>query len=84
MLITTRKLHHYFQNHKVIVVTEFPIGDILRNKDAAGRISKWAVELGALDISFSPRAAIKSQALADFMAEWMEVQDHRPAKKLEH
>jgi hypothetical protein len=36
------------------------------------RISKWAVELGALIIDFKPRKAIKSQALVDFMAEWQQ------------
>jgi hypothetical protein len=39
-----------------------------------GRILKWAVELRALNIDFSPRKAIKSQALADFMAELTEIQ----------
>jgi hypothetical protein len=32
VLLTARKLHHYFDDHKVIVVTGFPIGDILHNK----------------------------------------------------
>jgi hypothetical protein len=36
------------------MITDFPLEDILRNKDATGRISKWAVELGALNIDFSP------------------------------
>jgi hypothetical protein len=40
VLLTARKLRHYFDDHKVIVVTEFPIGDILHNKDAIGRIAK--------------------------------------------
>jgi hypothetical protein len=35
-----RKLCHYFDDHKVIVDTEFPIGDILNNKEAIGRIAK--------------------------------------------
>jgi hypothetical protein len=70
LLITSRKLRHYFEGHKITVVTDFPLGDILHNRDATGRISKWAVELGALNIDFSPRKAIKSQALADFVAEW--------------
>jgi hypothetical protein len=52
------------------VITDFPLADILHNQDATGRISKWAVELGALSIDFKPRTAIKSQALVDFMAEW--------------
>jgi hypothetical protein len=51
------------------VVTDFPLGDILHNRDVIGRISKWAVELGSLNIDFSPQKAIKSQALADFVAE---------------
>jgi hypothetical protein len=41
---------------------------------ATGRISKWAMELGALSIDFKPRTAIKSQALVNFMAEWRENQ----------
>jgi hypothetical protein len=51
------------------MVTDFPLKDILHNKDATGRISKWAVELGALNIDFIPQRAIKSQAPADFVAE---------------
>jgi hypothetical protein len=54
LLITSRKLRHYFKGHKIIMITDFPLEDILRNKDATGRISKWAVELGALNIDFSP------------------------------
>jgi hypothetical protein len=69
VLITSRKLRHYFQEYSISVVTDYPLGDILRNQDATGRISKWAVELGALTIDFKPRTAIKSQALVDFMAE---------------
>ena len=69
LLITSCKLRHYFESHKITVVIDFPLGDILHNKDATGRISKWAVELGALNIEFTLQKAIKSQALADFVAE---------------
>jgi ribonuclease HI len=74
VLLTARKLCHYFDDHKVIVVTRFPIGDILHNKEAIGRIAKWACELGAHDIEFRPRMAIKTQALVDFVSEWSEQQ----------
>jgi hypothetical protein len=74
VLLTARKLRHYFDDHKVIVVTGFPIGDILHNKEAIGRIAKWACELGSHDIEFRPRAAIKTQALVDFVSEWTEQQ----------
>jgi hypothetical protein len=54
LLITSRKLRHYFESYKITVVTDFPLGDILHNRDATGRISKWAVELGALNVNFTP------------------------------
>jgi hypothetical protein len=84
LLITSRKLRHYFESHKITVITDFPLRDILRNKDATRRISKWAVELRALNIDFSPRKAIKSQALADFVAEWIEIQQPASDTFLDH
>jgi dsDNA-binding SOS-regulon protein len=54
VLITSRKLRHSFQEYSISVVTDYPLGDILPNQDATGRISKWAVELGALNIDFKP------------------------------
>ena len=68
ILITSRKLRHYFDKYKISVITDFPLGDKLHNRDATSRISKWTVELGALEINFKPRTVIKS-ALVDFLAE---------------
>jgi hypothetical protein len=34
VLITSRKLRHYFQEYSISVVTDYPLGDILRNQDA--------------------------------------------------
>ncbi len=84
VLITLRKLSHYFQGHSVTLVTSFPFGDILHNREANGRITKWAIELISLDISFKPRTSIKSQALADFVAEWTECQEDMPEEKMEY
>jgi hypothetical protein len=67
--LSIQKLHHYLEEYKISVVTDFPLADILHNQDATGCTSKWAAELGALSIDFNPRNAIKSQALVDFMAE---------------
>jgi hypothetical protein len=69
VLITSRKLRHYFQEYSISVVTNYPLGDILRNPDATGRISEWVVELDTLNIDFKPRTAIKSQALVVFKEE---------------
>jgi hypothetical protein len=82
VLITSRKLRHYFQEYSISVVTDYPLGDILRNQDATRRIYKWAVKLGALNIDLKPRTAIKSQALVDFMAEWRENQLPTPTERL--
>jgi hypothetical protein len=41
ILITSRKLRHYFDEYKIIVIMDFPLADILHNQDATGRISKW-------------------------------------------
>jgi hypothetical protein len=60
ILITSHNLRHYFDDHKITVVTDFLLGDILHNQDATGRISKWVVMLGALNVEFTPRKAIKS------------------------
>src|SRR5207237_988698 len=67
-----------------MVVTSFPIAEILHNRDAIGRIAKWAVELGSFELAFQPRTAIKSQALIDFIVEWTEVQTPAITEKLEY
>jgi hypothetical protein len=84
VLITSRKLRQYFQEYSISVITDYPLGDILRNQDATRRISKWAVELNALNIDFKPRTTIKSRALVDFMAEWRENQLPTPTERPEH
>ena len=66
------------------MVTSFPIGEILHNRDATSRIAKWVVELRSFELIFQPRTAIKSQALIDFIAEWTEVQTPAITKKLEY
>jgi ribonuclease HI len=66
------------------MIMDFPLVDILHNQAATGRVSKWAVELGALSIDFKTCTAIKSQALVHFMAEWRENQIPTPVDKPEN
>ena len=80
----SRKLRHYFEYYKIVVVTEFPLGDIVHNKEANGRIIKWAIELGTYSIEFRSRPMIKSQELIDFVAEWTEIQEPIAATCPEH
>ena len=84
LLITSCKLCHYFDEHKVTVVSDFPLGDVLCNRDATGCISKWSVELRAQNIEFVSHKAIKSQVLADFIDDWIEAQQPTPTVILDH
>jgi hypothetical protein len=70
VVLARRKLRHYFKAHPVTVVSSFPLGEIIRNPDAAGRIAKWSVELMGETLAYAPRKAIKSRILADFVTEW--------------
>jgi ribonuclease HI len=42
----------------------------MRNREATGRIRKWAAELNEFSIDYVHRSSIQSQALADFIADW--------------
>ncbi|XP_013639686.1 PREDICTED: uncharacterized protein LOC106344943 [Brassica oleracea var. oleracea] len=64
-----RKLRPYFQSHSVEVLTDQPLRTILQNRNRSGRLTKWAIELGELDITYKNRTAAKSQVLADFLIE---------------
>jgi hypothetical protein len=52
ILIASRKLRHYFQAHKIVVVTSYPLRAILHNSNATGNIAKWAAELAGFQLDF--------------------------------
>jgi hypothetical protein len=81
VVLTRLKLRHYFEAHPVTVVSSFPLGEIICNPAAAGRIAKWSVELMGKTLSYAPRKAIKSQILADFFAEWTDT--HLPPPQIQ-
>jgi ribonuclease HI len=70
VLMASRKLRHYFQAFHIIVPSSQPLKYIMRNREATGRIGKWATELNEFSIDYVHRSSIQSQALADFIAEW--------------
>jgi ribonuclease HI len=76
--MAAKKLKHYFQEHPIRVVAEAPILEIISNKDASGRIAKWAIELSPYTPQYDKRDTIKSQVLADFFIDWAEIQYEPP------
>jgi ribonuclease HI/probable phosphoglycerate mutase len=84
VFLASRKLRHYFYDHKIIVVSKAPLKDIINNSNATGRVAKWGIELASFDIDYKPRTAIKSQALAEFMADWKEAQETTPIPEPEY
>ena len=74
-----RKLLPYFQSHSVEVLTDQPLRTILQNTNRSGRLTKWAIELGELDITYKNRMAAKSQVLVDFLVELAPELEQDPA-----
>jgi hypothetical protein len=70
VLMTSRKLRHYFQAYHIIVPSSQPLKDIMRNREATRRIGKWATELNEFTIDYVHRSSIQSQVLVDFIVDW--------------
>jgi hypothetical protein len=70
VIMSSRKLCHYFEAHKIMVVSNQPLYDVFNNREVSSRISKWASELSEFYIYFKRRTTIKSQVLADFTTDW--------------
>ena len=51
-----------------------PLGDIIQNREAKGRVAKWAIELGPHGLKYMPRTAITYQALVYFINDCTELQ----------
>ncbi|XP_072064426.1 uncharacterized protein [Arachis hypogaea] len=69
LIFSARRLRPYFQSHTIIVRTAHPLRQILSKPELAGRLIKWSIELSEFDIHYQPRGSVKSQCLADFVAE---------------
>ena len=67
---TAHKLRPYFQCHPITVLTTYSLKSILHKPELFGQLTKWTVELSKYEISFQPRTALKSQVLADFVADF--------------
>jgi len=57
-----RRLRPYFQNHNILVKTDYLIQKILQKPDLVGRMSSWAVELFEFNIRYEPHGPSKLNA----------------------
>jgi len=69
LLVSSRRLRHYFQSHPITVRTNVPIKTVLFKPDLAERMMTWAIQLSQFDIKYEPRTTIKAQVLANFLTE---------------
>jgi hypothetical protein len=63
-------LRHYFEGHRIRVITNQPLSDLFANREASTQIIKWSAELSKYIVDFERRSAIKSQVLVDFVVDW--------------
>jgi hypothetical protein len=83
VLITSRKLRHYFQEYSISVVTDYPSGTsygikMLLEESLNGQSSS------APSTSTSSHEQSSSHKLVNFMAEWRENQLPTPTERPEH
>jgi hypothetical protein len=76
ILIASRKLRHYFQAHRISVVSSYPLRAVLYIPNVTDNIAKWAAELAEFELDFVSRHVIKSQVLADFKVDWTPPRSH--------
>ncbi|XP_043811023.1 uncharacterized protein LOC122723300 [Manihot esculenta] len=69
LLLAVRKFRVYLESHQGIVMTDQPLKKILRRPETSGRMLAWSMKISPYCLEYRPRTSIKSQALADFIAE---------------
>jgi hypothetical protein len=55
VVMASRKPKHYFQAHRIRVLSAWPLEALFRNSEAIGRIGKWAAELNEYTVDFEHR-----------------------------
>ncbi|GJX88637.1 reverse transcriptase domain-containing protein [Tanacetum coccineum] len=75
LIHTTRSLRTIFRKHKVNVVTDGPMEEILKLSKKEGRLAKWAAEIRTYDISYIPRKEAEGSVVKKFSGQGEQVQE---------
>ena len=54
----------------MVVLTDKPLRRAMTSLEAVGRMALWAIKLSEFDVQYHPRTAMKGQVVADFIAEF--------------
>jgi ribonuclease HI len=71
LVYASQRLRHYFLAHKIQLMTKsHPIRSLLHRPVLSGRLAQWLLQLSQYEISTETPTAIKSQAIADLLAQF--------------
>uniref|UniRef100_A0A2N9FIH6 Integrase catalytic domain-containing protein n=1 Tax=Fagus sylvatica TaxID=28930 RepID=A0A2N9FIH6_FAGSY len=71
LIYASQRLRHYFLAHKVQLMTKsHPIRSLLHRSVLSGRLAQWLLQLSQYEIIAETPTAIKSQAIADLLAQF--------------
>nr|XP_023919258.1 uncharacterized protein LOC112030827 [Quercus suber] len=71
VIYASQRLKRYFSAHQILLVTKsHPIKALLHQPLLTGRIAQWLVLLSQYDIDLRTPKAVKSQAIADLLAQF--------------
>ena len=72
VIYASQRLKRYFLAHQILLVTKsHPIKALLHQPLITGRIAQWLVLISQYDIGLRTPKAIKSQATADLLAQFL-------------
>lgn len=64
LVFASRRLHPYFQAHKIHILSHNNLRQILLKHEASGHLAMWTIELDEFDLEYHAQLAIKGQTLA--------------------
>ncbi|GJW29453.1 reverse transcriptase domain-containing protein [Tanacetum coccineum] len=75
LIHTTRSLRAIFRKHKVKVVTDGPMEEILNLNGRKRRLAKWVAEVQTYDISYTQRKEAKGSIVKKFLGQGEQIQE---------